>query len=120
MTALESIVGFGFCVKEVSFDSFSAGEVFADADEIRLVGIKLINAVFGSDTVGRLELASKNGINLKRVRALRDLVYKVDWAAYELFYKGVRGYVAISGNGSARIAGALAPRIVDYLERSLV
>jgi hypothetical protein len=119
MNALEAIAGFGFAVSSVSFDASNPALIFRDMDDIRLVGLKLVNVVLGRDLVGRLELASKNAIDIGNITAMRGLSYQVDWAAYELIYKGARGYIALSSGGTTKVGGQLAPRLLNHLERAL-
>jgi len=116
LNALESIIGFGFYLKAILFGDLRPELIFRHAEEARLVGLRIINVVAGPDLVARMEFASKQGLKVEGIEILKGVTYKIDWMAYELAYKGLRGYVALSSGGVARVGGSLAPRILNYLE----
>lgn len=116
---MEQIAGFGFSVKPISFEGEIPALVLENVDEAKIVGLKLINVVAGKDLLGRMEFASKSGIEIEELKFLKRMSYKRDHSAYDLTYKGAKGHLAISSNGSARIGGSLTPRILAFLERSL-
>jgi len=120
MMALQRVMGFGFSSKGVIFESLCPHSVLQRVDVSKLVGLKLTNVAVTSDCVGRMEFASKEGMNLSGFPLLKGLKYKQDHVKYELLHKGVRGHVSLSASGLVRIGGALTPLILSLVERDVL
>jgi len=119
-SSLEAVAGFGFVIKPILFDEVMPEVAFKKADEMRMVGVKVTNVTVGRDVVGRMEFASRHGIRLDDIKPLRGVTYKTDWSAYELVYKGLRGYISLASNGVARIGGPLEPKILADCEVAIL
>lgn len=120
MSALELALGFGFSAKAVAFDVWQNSSLLRKADIKKLVSLKVTNVAISSDCVGRMEFASKEGINLESIPMLRKLSYKQELVKYELIYKGVRGHFSATSVGLVKIGVGLSPFILDLLERDVV
>ncbi|EEG06773.1 hypothetical protein [Pseudogulbenkiania ferrooxidans] len=119
LNALESIVGFGFTSKPLTFDKVKPTSVFEHVEVTKLVGLKVIGAVIDEDLVARMEFASKQGMIVENMKLLDGLRYKVDCAVFELIYEGIRGQVTFASSGVVKISGQLAPRLVHLIEQDL-
>lgn len=119
LNALESIVGMGFTAKQITFDRAKPTSVFEQVDIAKLVGLKVVGAVVGADLVARMEFSSKEGMIVENMAVLNGLQYKVDLAIFELLYKSIRGQVSFAANGAVKISGALAPKLVNFIEQDL-
>jgi hypothetical protein len=119
MNAIESIVGLGFSCSPVTFETMRPSAFLERVETSRLVGLRIVNAVLGDDIVSRMEFASKNGIEIQRLRVLKGIPYKVDIAVFECAFRGSRGRVAIAAGGLVRFSGELAPRLTYLIEREL-
>lgn len=119
MNALESASGFGFTCTPVTFESALPRLFLEQVDESRLLSIKVVASVAGEDLVSRMEFASKQGINLNRVRSLSGMTYRVESSVYHCVFRGVSGQIGITANGTVRLAGALTPRLLYYIQREL-
>lgn len=119
LNALESIVGMGFTAKPITFDHIRPSAVFDAVDTSKLVGLKVVGAVVADDLVARMEFASKQGMKVEEMSVLNGLKYKVDLAVFELFLGGVRGQVAFAANGTVKVSGQLAPKLVSLIEQDL-
>jgi hypothetical protein len=116
---LESIYGLGFTNKRVSFEKNKPKRIFESINAVTLVKLKVINAVFANDLVGRLELESKKGIFPDQIKMLQNVPYRIDSASYELVYEGIHGQLTFSANGSVKVSGALTSRILYLIELDL-
>jgi hypothetical protein len=119
LNALESMVGLGFTSKLLTFDKARPTAVFECIQAFKLIGLKVVGAVVDEDLVARMELASKQGMVLERIKLLEGLRHKVDSATYELVYEGIRGQLYFSSSGIVKVSGQLAPRLVDLIEKDL-
>lgn len=119
LNALEAAVGLGFTSKLLTFEKAKPTTVFAATQSCKLVGLKVIGAVVAEDLVARLEFASKQGMNVDKMKLLDGLHHKVDSATYDLVYEGIRGQLALSASGTVKISGQLAPMLVHLIEQDL-
>lgn len=119
MNAFEFLVGLGFTSKPLTFEQARPTTVFENVDAAKLIGLKVVGAVVDEDLVARMEFASKQGMAVESVKLLDGMRYKVDSAVYELIFEGVRGQLAFTASGVAKVSGQLAPRLVHLIERDL-
>ena len=120
LNALESLVGLGFTCKPITFDKRKPTTVFESIEVIKLIGLKVTGAVLGEDLVARMEFASKDGITPEKLTILNDVPYETDSASYELIYGGLRGLLSFNSNGTVKISGPIAPRLIHLIEQDLV
>ena len=119
MSSIERAVGRGFSARPLTFNDGQPSSILNKADIKRLVGVKLINVAVSNDCVGRMEFASKIGIDLSKLRFLRDLKYSIDHMKYEVVINGERGAFSFSSNGLIKVGGTLSPLIIHELQRDL-
>jgi hypothetical protein len=117
--ALESIFGMGFTVQPVLFDRTQPSTFFNDLTSSKLVGLKIIDAVAGENVVARMEFASKEGFDPQRLEVLRGLSYKVEHAAFEVLFQGLRGHVSFASSGIVKINGKIASKLASLIEADL-
>jgi hypothetical protein len=117
--ALETLVGMGFTTKPVTFDRGQPTTVFGSVDASKLVGLKVVGAVLADDLVARMEFASKEGMVINNMIILAGLKYKVEHAAFELVLGGVKGQISFAANGTVKISGQIAPKLVGLVEDDL-
>lgn len=120
MANIERAVGQGFSSRALMFEGAKPISILQKADIMRVVGIKLKNVVIDSDCVGRVELASKEGVDLEDVAMLKGMRYTVANVKYEVVVDGVRGVFSISESGLLKVGGKLARMIVGEIERELI
>lgn len=119
LNALETLAGMGFTAKPVTFEKERPSTVFNSVDSSRLVGLKVVGAVLADDLVARMEFASKEGMSVERMAVLDGLKYKVELAVFELFLTGLKGQVSFAANGTVKISGQLAPKLISLVEQDL-
>ncbi|MDT9000454.1 hypothetical protein RQP53_14355 [Paucibacter sp. APW11] len=119
LNALESLAGMGFTAKPVSFDKGQPTTVFSSVDASKLVGLKIVGAVLADDLVARMEFASKDGMVIENMTVLSGLKYKVEHAVFEVVLGGLRGQIAFAANGTVKISGQVAPKLVSLVEQDL-
>ena len=119
LNALETLVGMGFMVKPVVFDKGQPSTVFRSVDASKLVGLKIVGAVLTDDLVARMEFASKEGMRVEKVTVLEGLKYKVEHAVFELVLGGLRGQISFAANGTVKISGQVAPKLIGLVEQDL-
>lgn len=119
LNSLESLVGLGFTCKLLTFEKARPTTVFEGIETVKLIGLKVVGAVIEEDLVARMEFASKQGMAVENMKLLEGVRHKVDSAAYELVYEGIRGQLAFSSSGTVKVSGQLAPRLVHLIEQDL-
>lgn len=119
LNTLESLAGMGFTAKPMTFERARPTTIFNQVSVSKMVGLKVVGAVIDEDLVARMEFASKQGMNVDNMKVLNSLKYKVELAVFEFIYEGIRGQVAFSANGSVKISGQLAPKLVSLIELDL-
>lgn len=117
--ALETLVGMGFTTKPVTFDRGQPSTVFCSVDASKLVGLKVVGAVLADNLVARMEFASKEGMFINNMTILAGLKYKVEHAAFELVLRGLKGQISFSANGTVKISGQIALKLVGLVEEDL-
>ncbi|MBA8735802.1 hypothetical protein [Chromobacterium violaceum] len=119
LNALESMIGLGFTCKLITFDKKKPTTVFEDIEVIKLIGLKVTGAVLGEDLVARMEFASTEGITPEKLTVLANVPHKTDSASYELIYGGLRGLLSFNSNGTVKVSGQLAPKLIHLVEQDL-
>lgn len=119
LNALETLVGLGFTAKPVTFDKTRPSTVFNSVDFSKLVGLKVVGAVLDDDLVARMEFASKEGMVLENMTVLTGLKYKVELAVFELVLSGLKGQIAFASNGTVKISGQVAAKLISLVEQDL-
>ncbi len=119
LNAIEVLVGLGFTCKPVTFENSKPTTVFEKIETIKLIGLKVVGGVLEKDLVARMEFASKQGITLDKLTVLEGVPHKIESASYELIYEGVKGQLAFTSNGTVRVSGQLAPRLIHLVEQDL-
>lgn len=119
LNALETLVGMGFTARPIMFDRGRPSTVFNVVDSSKLVGLKVVGAVLADDLVARMEFASKEGMIIDGMRILDGLKYKVEHAVFDIILNGLRGQVAFAANGTVKVSGQLALKLVSLIEQDL-
>jgi hypothetical protein len=119
MNELGRIAGYGFSIQPILFKDAEPPSFFAEFDQIRLLGLKLINVVFDRHVVGRVELASKEGIDLQSVWDTTGKAYVVDTAVYEVMARMSRGQLSFSKGGLVKVTDRLAPQFLHLFENAI-
>ena len=119
LNALETLAGMGFTAKPVTFDKGRPSSVFNSVDSSKLVGLKVVGAVLADDLVARMEFVSKEGMVVENMEVLAGLKYKVELAVFELVLSGLRGQIAFAANGTVKISGQIAPKLISLVEQDI-
>lgn len=119
LNALETLTGMGFTAKPVLFDKDRPSSVFKLVDSSKLVGLKVVGAVIADDLVARMEFASKEGMVVENMKILSNLKYKVDLAVFEVVIGGLKGQIAFAANGTVKISGQIAAKLISLVEQDL-
>lgn len=118
MNELGARAGYGFASQPVVFSDVQPPSFFSHFDQVQLVGIKLINVVFDRHVVGRIELASKEGIDLESLDVSRK-TYVVDTAVYDVLSRLVRGQLAFNKSGLVKVSERIAAQFLSVFEPTL-
>lgn len=119
LNAIESLVGLGFTSKPLTFQKAKPTTIFDNVDVAKLVGLKVVDVVVDEDLLAKMEFASKEGMAGEEMKLLEGLNYKVDYAAFELIYEGVRGQATFVSSGVVKLSGPLTPKLLALIERDL-
>ena len=119
LNALESLIGLGFTCNPVAFQKKKPTSVFESIDLIKLVGLKVTEAVLKGGIVARMEFASSDGINPERLTVLDGVPHKIESASYEFIYGGLRGLLSLNSSGTVKASGPLAPKLIHLIEKDL-
>lgn len=119
MNEIERVAGYGFAIQPIIFADSEPPKFFANFDQARLTGLKLINVVFDRHVVGRIELASKEHIDLKSIADSTGKAYVVDTATFDVAANMIRGQLSFNRNGLVRVSERIAPQFLDMFESSI-
>lgn len=119
LNAIEALTGMGFTAKPVTFDKGRPSSVFDSVDSSKLVGLKVAGAIVDDDLVARMEFVSKEGMTVENMKILSNLRYKVDHAVFEVVLSGLKGQISFSANGTVKISGQIAPKLISLVEQDL-
>lgn len=119
LNALETLAGMGFTAKPVTFDKARPSAVFNSVDSSKLVGMKVVGAVLADDLLARMEFVSKEGMAVANIEVLKGLKYKVELAVFEVVLSGLKGQIAFAANGTVKISGQIAPKLISLVEEDL-
>lgn len=119
MSSIELAVGRGFSARSLSFEETRPISILNKADVKRIVGMKLINVAVTNDCIGRIEFASKGGIEISKLPLLRGLKYKVDYVKYEIVVNGERGAFSYASSGLVKVGGVISDLIAHEIQRDL-
>lgn len=117
--ALESVIGFGFACEQIVINDSLVQTALVSATSKTLNTLKVSGAIPSANSLARIELASKEGINTEKVKLLGLSDFLVEAASYEVFYKGVKGHIGFSRSAACKISGPLTPFILSSLESAL-
>lgn len=119
LNEIETLAGMGFTAKPVTFDKGRPATVFNSVDSSKLIGLKVTGTVLADDLVARMEFASKDGMVVENLAILAGLKYKVELAAFELVLGGLRGQLSFAANGTVKISGQIAPKLISLIEQDI-
>lgn len=117
---LQDMFGFGFWAAAETLEPHSLLDLFPNVAAKKVIGLRLTDVVVSPDCIGRMEFASKEGIELRTFSFMKGLRYRPDYVKFELIDKGARGYAAVHSNGLLKAGGQLAPMIRDSFQRVVV
>lgn len=119
LNALEIAVGFGFSCELIVISDSLVQAALEKATSKTLNSLKVSGAIPEANSLARIELASKNGINTESVKLLGLADFLVEAASYEVVYKGVKGQIGFSRSAACKISGPLTPFILSIIENAL-
>lgn len=117
--ALESAIGFGFSCEQIVINDSLVQAALVSATSKTLNTLKVSGAIPSANSLARIELASKEGINTEKVKLLGLADFLVEAASYEVLYKGLKGHIGFSRSAACKISGPLTPFILSSLESAL-
>lgn len=119
LNALERAIGFGFACEQIVLSDSLVQVALEKATSKILNSLKVSGAIPKANSLARVELASKEGINTESVKLLGLGDFLVDAASYEVTYKGIKGQIGFSRSAACRISGPLTPFILSSIESAL-
>ncbi|WP_426126747.1 hypothetical protein [Pseudomonas sp. DWP1b1] len=120
LNALENSTGFGFTCEQVIITDTLVQTALSNASCKTLNSLKLSGSLPEAESLARLELASKTGINAEKIKFLNLGNFSIDAASYEIIYKGLKGQIGFSRTAACKISGPLTPYILENLENALI
>nr|WP_320166596.1 hypothetical protein [uncultured Methylophaga sp.] len=118
LNSIESTIGFGFMANPIYMEKALTPRMFSEFDKFKLVGLKISGAI-NNDLVTRMEFASKEGIDIDKIRSLEGVNYKISAANYELYQEGLKGNLSYTSSGLVKIGGQLSSKILALFEQDL-
>lgn len=119
LNALENAIGFGFACEQIVISDALVQTALESATRKVLNSLKVSGAIPKANSLARVELVSKEGINTENIKLLGMADFLVDAASYEVTYKGVKGQIGFSRSAACKISGPLTPFILSNIERAL-
>lgn len=116
MNSLEKISGFGFACQQKTITNEHILSALEIVETKKLNSIKVSGAISKAKALARIELVSKDGLDLQKIDFLHDGEFTVDAASYEVIYKGVRGQIGFSKTGACKISGQLSEFLLARME----
>ncbi|PBP60563.1 hypothetical protein [Pseudomonas syringae] len=120
LNCLEDIVGFGFVCQPVMVTESIVLQAISEFSPVLLTSIKMSGGIPDIVAIGRVELASKVGLNKEHLDSFGLQGVTVESASYSVRHKGLGGQVGFSRTGICKISGELAPLLISRVERSIL
>jgi len=120
LAALESVSGFGFSCTPIVLSDLPNLSILDEVDAAHLTGLKMTNVGVAPGVTGRMEFASLLGIRDGDLAQVMAYAHRQEEVAYNLVHRGLRGQLSFASRGLVRIGGALAPRILSFVERDIL
>lgn len=117
--ALELAGGIGMSIQPYIFSPRQQARMLNHCDDFSLIGLRGVGISSRHHVVARIELASKDGINIKLLPFLDELKFNPDQSSYEVMQEGIKGQVTFTVSGAVRITGGVLPFVVSQLENQL-
>ncbi|MGB4118284.1 MAG: hypothetical protein WBK51_17210 [Polaromonas sp.] len=119
LNAIEQLSGFGFFSDPVFFPT-ALPPSLAQNKDAKLIGFKAIGSIPKQHAVTRVEIASKEGLQIDKLDFLSQMKCVIDHSVYEITFQRIRGQVAFSSTGVLKISGQLAPLLLSLIEADLI
>jgi len=119
LNALERVIGFGFACEQIAISDGLVQVALEKTTSKILNSLKVSGAIPKANSLARVELASKEGINTENFKLLGLGDFLIDAASYEVTYKGVKGQIGFSRSAACKISGPLTPFILSSIESVL-
>lgn len=117
---IEKMTGFGFSADPVTFSDQLVAELLSSIGPHRLLGFKASGRLTSQRAVARIEVASKEGIDLNEILLMKDIEYGIDHSTFEVVHKRVQGQISISSAGLIRLSTNLEPLILSKIQDVLI
>lgn len=119
LNCLEDVVGFGFVCQPVVVTEEIVLQAISEFSPIILSSVKMSGGFPSIAAVGRIELASKAGLDKSHLDSFGLEGATVESASYSVRHRGLSGQIGFSRTGVCKISGELAPLLMSSVERSL-
>ena len=120
LNCLENIVGFGFVCQPVLVTENIILNAISGFSPILLSSIKMSGGIPSIVAVGRVELASKVGLDKEHLDSFGLEGVTVESASYSVRHNSLSGQVGFSRTGICKISGELSPLLLTRIEHSIL
>lgn len=118
--ALEKVLGFGFGCSALVANDALIKQAVCNFHSVVLNSIKFSGGVSDISALARVELVSKQGLDVGSLGKFGLDNRTVESASYSVKYKGLSGQVGFTRTGLCKISGDLTPLILSNVESFLL
>lgn len=118
MNNIELIAGFGFSAIPILFTRDEQTKIIRDGYSFKVIGLKGVGSKKDPKIVARIEIASKETINIKEIDFLQEINFQPDHISYEIDSNFTRSQITFTSSGVVKINGNLEDDLIERIESS--
>lgn len=118
MNNIEMIAGFGFSAIPIIFSREEQARIINDKYSCKVIGFKGVGSKKDPKIVARIEVASKEAINIEEVDFIKDINFQPDHISYEVDSNFTKSQITFTSSGVVKINGNLEDDLIERIENS--
>lgn len=120
LASVEAALGLGTSIRPIIASLATQRYALRAADSVSLISFKGIGSSIAHQAIARFELAAKQGLAPEKIDFLRQLDFKIEQSTFEVVKQMSRGQISFAPTGVVRVAGQLAPFLLQQVEKALL
>lgn len=118
MNNIELIAGFGFSATPIIFSREDQLNILGNHYSCKIIGFKGVGSKKEPKIVARIEVASKEEINIEEIDFIKDINFQTDHISYEVDFNFSKSQITFTSSGVVKINGSLEDDLLERIEKS--